>query len=131
MGTKKETEDAAIGDDRPVIMEQESSEDLEYQAPPDSDDFMGMTEKEYVKYQQEQQQLSWFEKQEAMKNFKDVVVQAEVVDLGQQAEEDEKELRKDVKMKTKALQADLDASVDLMKNSLAAKLKERVALMKK
>ena len=83
MGAKKQTENAAIGDDKPVVMEQESSEDLEYQAPPDSDDFMGMTEKEYVKYQQEQQRLSWFEKQEAKKNFRDVVIQAEVVDLGQ------------------------------------------------
>jgi len=33
-------------------MDQES-EDLEYQAQ-DSDDFMGMTEREYLKYQQEQ-----------------------------------------------------------------------------
>lgn len=58
-------------------------------------------------------------------------MQAEVVDLGQQAEQDEKELKKDVKMKTKALQADLDASVDNMKNALAAKLKEKIAVIKK
>ena len=35
-----------------------------------------------------------------MKKLKDVVVQAEVVDLGQQAEQDEKELKKDVKKQT-------------------------------
>ena len=66
-----------------------------------------------------------------MKKLKDVVVQAEVVDLGQQAEQDEKELKKDVKMKTKALQADLDVSVDNMKNVLATKLKERLANIQK
>lgn len=62
MGAKKTTEDAAVGDEKPKVVSQESSEDLEYQAPPDTDDFMGMTEKEYVKYQQEQQSLNWFQK---------------------------------------------------------------------
>lgn len=51
MGKETQVEDAAVGDDE-VVVEQphESSEDLEYQAPPDKDDFMGMTEREYDKY---------------------------------------------------------------------------------
>ena len=46
-------EDAAVGDDEVEMEEQPESEDLEYQAPPDKDDFMGMTEREYDKYMME------------------------------------------------------------------------------
>lgn len=66
-----------------------------------------------------------------MKNFQEVVVQTEVVDLGVEAMEEDKHLKRDVKMKTKGMQADLDASVNQIQQTLAAKLKDRVAAMKK